>query len=99
MDTRLVIEVFSNGKIVMLLLMNNRKQFSFDDDSNLLFKNDKLFDWIKSLSLENLTYYTAPASETDEQRDKDVNYGIDKDFKIKHINGHCFRKYLLHDYN
>nr|WP_299205685.1 hypothetical protein [uncultured Brumimicrobium sp.] len=57
MDTRLVIEVFSNGKIVMLLLMNNRKQFSFDDDSNLLFKNDKLFDWIKSLSLENLTYY------------------------------------------
>jgi hypothetical protein len=57
MDARLVIEVFNNGKIVMLLLMNNRKQFSFDDDSNLLFENEKLFDWIKSLSLENLIYY------------------------------------------
>lgn len=57
MDTRLVIEVFSNGKIVMLLLMNNRKQFSFGGDSKLLFENEKLFDWIKSLSLENLTYY------------------------------------------
>ncbi|HLW30516.1 MAG TPA: hypothetical protein VKX29_06635 [Brumimicrobium sp.] len=57
MDTRLVIEVFSNGKIVMLLLMNNKKQFSFNDDSNHLFENEKLFHWIKSLSLENLIYY------------------------------------------
>lgn len=57
MDARLVIEIFSNGKIIMLLLMNNRKQFSFDGDSNFLFENKKLFDWIKNLSLENLTYY------------------------------------------
>ncbi|WP_146194097.1 hypothetical protein [Brumimicrobium oceani] len=57
MDTRLVIEVFSHDKIVMLLLMNNKKQFSFGGDSKLLFENEKLFDWIKRLSLENLIYY------------------------------------------
>lgn len=57
MDTRLVIEVFSHGKIVMSLLMNSKKQFSFNDDSNHLFENEKLSEWIKSLSLENLIYY------------------------------------------